>query len=53
MLRDFAAATIAFASGCSLYCSALAARRRTSSSVAPFSASMRVTIGLPFVIVPV
>ena len=45
--------TIAWASGCSEYCSMPAARRSTSSSATPSCALMRMTTGRPAVTVPV
>ncbi len=51
--RSFAAATIAFASGCSLMRSTLAARRSTSSASKPGAGTIAVTLGLPSVSVPV
>ena len=52
-LRRFASATIASASGCSLPCSRLAARRSTSSSTNPAVATTEWNAGLPTVSVPV
>ena len=53
MSRSFAAATMAAASGCSLACSTLAARRSTSASSKPCAATISTTFGLPSVSVPV
>ena len=53
MLRSFAAATIAAASGCSLACSTLAAKRSTVASSKPSAGMTAVTFGLPSVSVPV
>ena len=51
--RSLAAFTMAAASGCSLACSTLAARRRSSASSWPSAARREVTTGLPCVKVPV
>ena len=53
ILSSAALSFIAFANGCSLFASRLAASLKSSSSVFPFSGKMSVTTGAPLVMVPV